>query len=320
MKKLISIVLMAAAMALASCSQKQSEWSDPQKWYQSPNGYDAGRIDVLYLVSTEVISATDENGDPCWRSRLIEEDLDAMKGEIAWVEQNMFYGDFNLIAPYYHQLTFKALTRGEDSTLEEKYNDVAEEVCDAFDYYMETLNGGRPFILAGFSQGAMLTLNLLEHMSNEQYSRMIACYTLGYRLSEEDLKSPHIKAATGEGDTGVVISFNSAQTREAIWPLVSADAAVCINPLNWKTDSTPSTFQFEGTTNTVRIDPETNVLLVDTDDPEYYHSFYELAPFFLEAGVDKDNLHHWDLMFYPRQIHDNALLRAGKANALRQTP
>lgn len=316
MKKLISMVLMAAAMMLASCSQKQSGWSDPQKWYQSPNGYDAGRTDVLYLVSTEVISATDGKGAPCWRSRLIEEDMEAIKGEIAWVEQNMFYDDFNLIAPFYHQLTFTTLTQDPGNNCDEEYRKVADEVCDAFDCYMETLNGGRPFILAGFSQGAMLTLDLLEHMSDEQYSRMIACYTIGYRLSEEDLKNPHIKAAKGEGDTGVVISFNSTRTREAIWPLVSADAAVCINPLNWKTDSTPEAFEFNETSNSVRIDPETNVLLVETDDPEYYHSFYELAPFFLDAGVSRDNLHHWDLLFYASRIHDNALLRAEKAKSI----
>ncbi|MBQ0044807.1 MAG: DUF3089 domain-containing protein [Bacteroidales bacterium] len=334
----IAAVLMVSALALCSCKNNNTEWSDPQSWYQSENEFDADKIDVLYLVSTEVVSATDKDGNPCWQSRLIDEDLDAINGEIAWVEKNMFYDDFNVIAPLYHQLTFTTLTqlpknaqqqeeenlelfgvggRSEfnlpDTNLEDVYQDVVEEVCDAFDYYMENQNGGRPFIIAGFSQGAMLALDLLVHMTDEQYSRMIACYTLGYRLSAEDLRIPHIKAATGEGDTGVVISFNSTQTREAIWPLVSADAATCINPLNWKTDSTPATFEFNGTTNTIHIDPETNVLLVDTDDPEYYYSFYELAPFFLDAGVNKDNLHHWDLMFYPGQIHDNALVRAGNA-------
>lgn len=308
------MAMTAAAMILGSCSPRQSEWSDPQKWYQSGNEFDAEKTDVLYLVSTDVVSATDENGETCWRSRLIEEDMDAIKGEIAWVEKNMFYSDFNLIAPFYHQLTFNALTRIQAANLEDEYSKVAKEVCDAFDYYMDNLNGGRPYIIAGFSQGAMLTLDLLKHMTDEQFSRMIACYTLGYRLSEEDLKSPHIKAAEGESDTGVVISFNSTRTREAIWPLVSANAAVCINPLNWKTDNTPETFIFNGTTNKVCIDPETNVLLVETDDPGYYHSFYELAPFFLDAGVSRDNLHHWDLLFYASHIHDNALLRAGSGN------
>lgn len=313
---LVRLFLAIASFTIVSCVQASSEWSEDSNWYKSENGFDSDKIDVFYLVSTEVISATDSKGKTVPRTLLTEEDLGAIQGEIAWVEKNMFYDDFNLIAPYYHQMSFNALTQMQGSDFSDVYNKVAKEVCEAFDFYMENQNGGRPFIIAGFSQGAMLSLDLLSHMSDEQYSRMIACYTLGYRLSAEDLEDQHIKAATSEGDTGVVISFNSTQTREAIWPLVSADAATCINPINWKTDDTPASFEFNETANTVHIDPQTNVLLVDTDDPDYYRSFYDLAPFFISAGVKQDNLHHWDLLFYARQIHDNALLRA--ENAIRR--
>lgn len=305
--------LIAATLSFCACGGDRTGWNDPQRWYQPANEFDTASTDVLYLVSTEVLSAVDGNGNVCWQAQLTEENLDALRGEIAWVENNMFDG-FNVIAPYYHQLTFDALTKAKERDLKKARRKVVEEVCSAFDYYMKNQNGGRPFIIAGFSQGSMMAVELLKHMSDAQYSKMIACYSLGYRLSAEDLRNPHIKAAAGEGDTGVVISFNSTQTREAIWPLVSADAAICINPLNWKTDSTPATFQFNETTNTVHIDPETNVLLVETDDPAYYYSYYELAHFYQEAGVDRNNLHHWDLLFYPRQIHDNALLRTGNAS------
>lgn len=313
MKKICSkfflTVLTAAVMSLGACTADLSHWCDSQNWYQPANTFDEDKIDVLYLVSTEVVSATDKNGKECWQSQLTVADLNAIMGEISWVEKNMFDEGFNVVAPYYHQMTFNALTQLSGRDFKSTFRLVSKEVCDAFDYYMKNQNGGRPFIIAGFSQGSMMALEVLKHMTDEQYSRMIACYSLGYRITAEDLKHPHIKAAAGEGDTGVVISFNSAQTREAIWPLVSEGAAACINPLNWKTDSTPATFGFKGTTNTVHVDPETNVLLVNTDDPEYYYSYYDLAPFFLEAGVSKDNLHHWDLLFYPSQIHDNAIFR-----------
>lgn len=138
---------------------------------------------------------------------------------------------------------------------------------------------------------------------------MLACYTIGYRLAAADLQHPHIKAATGKKDTGVVISFNSTQTPEAIWPFVSSGATTCINPINWCTDATPATFNFEATTNEVHVDQTSQVLIVTTDNPEYYDGFYDAAPFFLKAGVDRRNMHHWDLLFYASNIHDNALLR-----------
>lgn len=292
---------------------EESVWDTPDMWYQSECPFDTAKIDVFYLVSTEVLSATDSLGKEVWQSPLSPSDRTSITGEIAWVGQNMYGKDFNIIAPYYHQLTFDAFTQLSQVKFDSIYNHVADEVCGAFDYYMKHNNHGRPFILAGFSQGAMLTLDILRHMTDEQYSRMIACYTLGYRLTEEDLQHPHIKAAKGKSDNGVVISFNSTQTQDAIWQLVSEGAATCINPVNWHTDATPAVFTFEKTTNVVHVDEASHVLIVTSDTPSYFDAFYDAAPFFLKAGVSRKNLHHWDLLFYASHIHDNALLRAKSA-------
>lgn len=317
MKKLIAILaIIVSAISFLSCTGGKnfdtSVWNNDSLWYQSECKYDTSKIDVIYFVSTDVLSAKDSNGNVAWQSQLIPSDLAAMKGEIAWVEKNMFYDDFNYSAPLYHQFTFDAIWQLDREKFDSVYYKVAREACEAFDYYMAKKNNGRPFILAGFSQGAMLTVDVLKHMTDKQFSRMIACYTIGYRLTAKDLQHPHIKAATGETDRGVVISFNSTQTREAIWPFLCEGAATCINPVNWKTDATPATFSFYGITNTAHVDKQTNVLLVKTDSTDYFHRYYDAASFFLDAGVSRDNLHHWDLLFYSRMIHDNAVKRATK--------
>lgn len=302
-RRKISIIIIATAAlaAVAMCVYLP---------HRSPSAAEDDKIDVFYLVSTEVLSATDSLGAPCWQALLTEADRAAIDGEIEWVEHNMFYDDFRLIAPYYHQFTFESIYKLDRPSFDSVYQQVAREACEAFDHYMATANHGRPFVLAGFSQGAMLTLDVLRHMTDEQYSRLVACYAIGYRLSESDLQHPHIRAAEGETDCGVVISFNSTQTEEAIWPFVSEDAATCINPVNWRTDATSAVFSYDSTRLEVHVDSLHHVLMVTTDKPSYYHSFYDVAPFFLEAGVSRDNLHHWDLLFYASRIHDNALLRA----------
>lgn len=308
----LAVALLAFVWVRQSQSQPQlsSIWQDPDMWYQSANEYDTAKIDVFYFVSTEVLSATDSLGNVVWQSPLTPSDRTAMTGEIAWVEQNMFYDDYNLFAPYYHQFTFDAIWQLSESQFDSVYQSVAGEACQAFDDYMANENHGRPFVLAGFSQGAMLTLEVLRHMTDEQYSRMVACYTIGYRLTENDLVHPHIRAAEGENDHGVVVSFNSTLSEDAIWPFVSEAAATCINPVNWCTDATPAVFAFDSTSNELHVDTAAHVLLVSTDCPSYYHAFYDVAPFFLQAGVSRDNLHHWDLLFYASRIHDNALCRA----------
>lgn len=34
--------------------------------------------------------------------------------------------------------------------------------------------------------------------------------------------------------------------------------------------------------------------------------------FYKDVNVSRDNLHHWDRLFYGKMIHDNALRRAGR--------
>lgn len=320
MKALNLSAVIIALLTMASCNlidskddsnhaSYESLWANPTMWYHPGTPYDTSQTDVFYLVSTEVLSATDSLGNEIWQSQLTPSDRSSITGEMAWIEQNMFRENFNLIAPYYHQFTFDAIIKTTHDHFDSIYKQVADEVCEAFDYYMEHNNNGRRFILAGFSQGAMLTLDLLRHMTDEQYQRMIACYTLGYRLTATDLQHPHIIAAQGDRDKGVVISFNSTQTKDAIWPFVSEGAATCINPINWHTDASPALFTFEETSNEVHVDETSHVLIVSTDKPTYFDAFYNAVPLFERAGVSRKNLHHWDLLFYTSQIHDNALLR-----------
>lgn len=314
MNKYIQVSLLIGIILFCSCEAREMEqassvWENEAMWFQTQQKVDQNKIDVLYLISTEVISSKDEDGNDSWRATLTDAEKENMTAEMGWVNKNMFDTDFNFFSPYYHEVTFDAIIKLSSAEYDSVYQEVVKEVFDAFDYYMANINNGRPFVLAGFSQGAMLSLDLLKHMSDEEYSRMRACYAIGYRLSVKDLQHPHIKAAQGETDRGVVISFNSVQNLEAIWPLVTEGACTCINPVNWKTDSTPATFTFEGTFNEVHVDQENNVLLVKTDNPSHYYEFMDMAKVFEYAGASRDNLHHWDLLFYNKQIHDNALKR-----------
>lgn len=268
------------------------------------------KVEVFYIASTNVLSAVDEAGQKCYRAMLTREDSAAIGGEIAWVKGNMFDSAFTVTAPLYHQFTFDAISLPR-AQFDSVYGLVAAEMCARFDAYMDSI-GERPYVLAGFSQGGMLVLELLRHMTDEQYERMVAAYAMGYRLSREDLQHPHIHAAVCDSDRGVVISYNSVLSQEAIWPFVAGEAATCINPLNWRTDTVSASFEYKGITNRIHLDPETQVLMVESDHPEVYREWMDRVGVFTELGVSHDCLHHWDLLFYNQQIHDNALKRAGR--------
>ena len=287
-------------MLVAGCA-RQSAYSQADSWFEPGTMAQADRPDVFYIYSTNVLSANDESGEKSYRANLTDEDLMYMDMECAYV-RDMFGSEFNFFAPYYHQFTMEAIGIEQDE-FNATYKAVAEEVCEAFDYYFKHLGGGRKYVLAGFSQGAMLIIDLLKHMSDKQYSLLAGAYMMGYRLSEEDMQHPHIVAAEGAEGPGKVISFNSAMSADAIWPLVSEGAATCINPLNWKIDATPAELVYDGDSATVSVDPEHNVLIVSGLDPEKYR-FSMLDPW-----CSSGNLHHWDLLFYGEAIRQNALLR-----------
>ena len=109
---------------------------------------------------------------------------------------------------------------------------------------MENENDGRPIVLAGFSQGADMCIRLLKDCFKDESTNelLVACYAIGWRITDEELEEyPHLKCATCENDTGVIISFNSEDesiTDSLMIP--SGTKTNAINPLNWKTDGTPA--------------------------------------------------------------------------------
>ena len=120
-----------------------------------------------------------------------------------------------------------------------------DDLTAALNYYFENYNEGRPFIFAGHSQGSALVRLLLKNYFKdhpEYYERMVAAYAIGYSITKEDLEeNPHLKFATGEDDTGVIISWHAEGPKNSEAKTINAAMlpnGVAINPLNWKTDDT----------------------------------------------------------------------------------
>lgn len=309
-----------ALFLLSACSDgtEKADTFTPE-WYRGssvvtadgtvdPSLLDPNKIDLIYLVSTEVLSARDEEGLPLYQSTLSEEDRIFIDGEMAHVERHFSQGDFNYLAPYYHQFTFEA-TQLPDDLFAANYDQIRQEIYGIIDYYLVHINGGRRFALVGFSQGAMLVSDILKHFSSEQLHNMVGAYLLGFGLNEKDLTYPNIIPATGEEGFGHTISFNSVMTPEATWPIVYNDAVTAINPVNWRTDDEPAALIFYDDTLSVRLDTTLHELIVTVPDPEPYHEFMNSNPAYQMAGVSPDCLHRWDLLFYSQQIHDNILRR-----------
>ena len=150
----------------------------------------------------------------------------------------------NLYEPYYRQSNLCAIVgEGAKGGLAFQMQEQRTDVYAALDYYFEHYNQGRPFILAGHSQGSlMLKIALrdyfLEHA--DYLKRMVAAYLIGLSITTDDLEAnPNLKFAEGADDTGVIVSWNTEgpENRDA-YNCVVLKNAISINPLNWKRDDT----------------------------------------------------------------------------------
>ena len=152
----------------------------------------------------------------------------------------------NLFAPFWRQVSAAKLpVMSYEEVDRAEWAEPRTDVYAALDWYFENLNRGRPYFLAGHSQGSRLCYMVLSEYMKEHpdyYANMIAAYCPGDSLTKQYLaENPHVKAAQAADDLGVVVSWNTeGPANRGRKSLVVAPGAVAINPLNWRTDDTPA--------------------------------------------------------------------------------
>lgn len=197
----------------------------------------------------------------------------------AWWHDRFLARHCNIFAPYYRQVGMEVLFMPRsrfDHVSKVPYHDVRS----AFFYYLEHLNGGRPFILAGHSQGSDMLIKLLcrDLVPPDRRRLFVAAYLPGYSLTRQELAAfPHVRLAAAADDTGCVITYNTSAPGLRQLPVV-LPGALAVNPLSWKQTSEYAPPQcnresvlleagrlrigrrhFTG----ARIDPDTGLLLID---------------------------------------------------------
>lgn len=215
------------------------DYSDPNNWVSLPETVDKP-VDVIYLYPTvygTVVTVEDDLSHV--------DDMSMRIGAIfsAATQASVFEENCNLFIPYYRQFTVEALLDMNDNHPDALDYCVSQDIYDMLDYYFENRNEGRPFILAGHSQGSLwMTLVLEDYMKQhpKYLENMVAAYIIGYSVTEEYLaRNPHLKFAEGANDTGVIVSYNTeGPGNQDQFNCVVQEGAIAINPINWKRDDT----------------------------------------------------------------------------------
>jgi predicted esterase len=269
------------------------DYTDSTQWFIVNRG---GEADLFYIISTETGDHM-MGGDTCHLADTYNPTLRKnMLKEMVAVD-SFYSGKLNYFSPYYRQVSMHSWASPDSAFV--RLPVAVEDVMRSWNYYLEHLNQGRPFIIAGFSQGAAATFDILKNMPDSVRSRLVAAYAIGFKITQEDVDSNmNVKLAQGATDTGVLIGFNSIQSPEAIL-YISEHNVACINPVNWRTDAEPAPFVLYGRrkndTLSVHCDTVSHHLIVDGYQQKY------IMPVIGKAG----NYHHMELKFYYPYIRKN---------------
>lgn len=221
-----------AQPALAEDPPSMPDYSQRANWLTADTS-GSKPVDVFYLYPTAYQKG---DGDPNYCD---VDNVSMVKGANGAFNRQAtaFLSVGNIYAPYYRQadatyiLSMPSIA-DQDEAIERI---PAADAIAAFHFYLDHFNKGRPFILAGHSQGSNVLLFILSAMKDmpEVYERMVAAYVIGFSVTKDYLdRNPTLKFATGPDDTGVIISYNTEAEGVAQSPVVRP-GALAINPISW---------------------------------------------------------------------------------------
>jgi len=319
-KKLLLLFILILSLTLMACGNEKAaiDYSKSEHWLALPASVEK-EVDVFYLYPTSWNKVNKDEPNIC----AIDNPSMLAGSKISFdLQATAFKTVGNIYAPYYRQADATYLLSLPLNKQRELIEGIpASDVSSAFDYYIKHYNNGRPFILAGHSQGSYVMLNLLSKYMKENpevYNRMIAAYVIGYSVTEDYLaKNPHLKFAEGPDDTGVIVSYNTQAPVIAGKNPVLLPGAIAINPISWTREETPATAG-ENLGSVVlsddrivsenakdyadaRVDKAKGAVICTTVDPD------TLPPKDLLFG--KGVFHLYDYSFYYYNIRENAANR-----------
>lgn len=315
MNKLMKIMLLLVLAAFCSlASAQEPDYADTGSWAYWRAG--ENKPADLFIVCPTVDLGTGGN------KNMSLADNEAKKNFYGALnmERGIYEQHCRMYAPYYRQAVLADYDLPANEA-EPYFNLAYKDVRAAFVYYMQHENNGRPFVLAGFSQGAEMCLRLLKEFGNEDFvkNNMVACYAIGWRFTpQEAAEYPYIRPAQSADDLGTVIMFNSEAPEVTSSLMVPhGEKSFCINPLNWRTDGTMadkalnSGACFTDYSGSIKrevpqltgccIDTERGVLKVTDIDKKQYPPV---------LSIFTDGIYHlYDYQFFYRNLQQNVNLR-----------
>lgn len=229
----------------------------------APAGVDPGNRQDDAPADLFFVHPTMYFGRESWNARLDDARVNELIDEMVIpLEASIWNASCRVWAPRYRQATlyaFLGARRSARPALDLAFADVRR----AFTHWVERLSDGRPFFLAGHSQGCLHAMRLLEEVIEPDpslVSRLVAVHVVGFAfpMDKFDRRLRRLRPADHARDHGGVIAAwdtwldgggpSQRFDRGEHWYAASGDEPggwerrawkkpLCVNPLTWRRDT-----------------------------------------------------------------------------------
>ncbi len=324
----------------SAISDQPLDYSDDANWAALPgkesfaNASPAGEVRTMAMPDVDVffVHPTTYLNSDTWNAPLNDEDANLrVEKRVLKLQASAYNLAGNIYAPRYRQATFGAFFDQEGDGLKAliyAYTDV----LNAFDQFIAARNDGRPFILAGHSQGSLHLLALLQQRlaGTPLADRMIATYIIGWPVSMEADLAPMtgIDACETATDTQCVVSYQTfgpdgdTQGLEGYFEATTSLAGIpragttmlCTNPLTWTIDGTATADANIGAQEPVDDDaalgePEKSFTGATCDQNGFLILSENPGDVWQEFKMAGENYHVYDYHMFYGNIRQNAAAR-----------
>ncbi|HTP89096.1 MAG TPA: DUF3089 domain-containing protein [Bryobacteraceae bacterium] len=324
-----TVAATASWTSIGETNTPRPDYSQLQYWMIAAQNPTAP-VDVLFIHTTTFKDANyvnpetggwlqkplDSSRPQVWNQTIADAIQESSATAIANTQVSVFAACCNIYAPFYRQAALPEVLTADPASAERALSVAYSDIEDAFDYYMANLNHGRPFILAGHSQGANLTLWLLEkRMNNPAYMRrMVAAYVIGWSVTQDELnRYPHLEMCNTATQTGCIVSYNSQGPNATT--SMARPGAISVNPLlsQWTTsnDTAPAALNL----GTVLMPP---MVPVQTETAQFTGAYNQDGaliltnpPMLPPMAAASQIYHPYDYALFYRNLEQNAKDRVG---------
>jgi len=223
------------------------DYSDSKNWCalpgrvdeadKTPKGHRAASAeapaDVFYIHPT--LYSYEPKTEFKWNQDVRDPDLNRQVDELPIRYQATAFNAAGLVyAPRYRQAHYSVFLTPHLDDKKRALDIAYADVEAAFDYFIKNHNQGRPFVLAGHSQGTLHAAHLLKHriIGTALQGNLVAAYLPGMPIPADSLAG--LPVCTDSLATGCWVSWRTFRWGyRPIAPIGDGSDPVCVNPISW---------------------------------------------------------------------------------------